>query len=477
MCRCPSFLPWLDQLLLAQLFPASLNQPKSAFTFEVMSDAHLDTLTSKKSAYDYVRKLRRRTDNWCPHGVKRCGWCHGVRYPNSPEDDVIVFRCLACPWPGVNLPDKWAETEKRLMYIYTPRLGGDGNHSLQKKAKKDDPTDHSLAGTRAFFNDIRKLPGYTGRFPKEQGKIVETCSGFKVTRSQKVGKFRFLHITGVVAVTCTRHGCFWPRAVVDLPGGEQFLLMDLAMSGALECLKSLVQWMMTYDVACSYLKNILIRWKEGNLPADLRPVVEKLQVLLPQLHMLAHREWCQSEFAVCYTYGAGHTNGEAVEPIWGAHNAAGPSTREMNGGARHDALNDMFSFWNWMKHETMGKYLARKLQEKLLLQVDQLIDFAALTLAAGTERVQAWAARGMDRAAPTPLNCREREKTRPRDVFLLSSDAGACARCLNLSPAHALPHSAHHRERVQEARRRFCGQCVCARHRHAGQAEDAGFDA
>lgn len=127
----------------------------------------------------------------------------------------------------------------RPRYIYTPRLGGDGNHSLQKKAKKDDSSDHSLAGPRGFFNDIRKLPGYKGRFPKEQGKIVsqhhsrfdrppfiyrqqvETCSGFKVTRSQKAGKFRFLHITGVVAVTCTRHGCFWPRAVVDLPGGEQ----------------------------------------------------------------------------------------------------------------------------------------------------------------------------------------------------------------------------------------------------------------
>lgn len=133
------------------------------------------------------------------------------------------------------------------------------------------------------------------------------------------------------------------------------MLMDLALSGALDCLKSLIRWMMTYDVACSYLKKILTRWDEGKLPQHLRPIVEKLQVLLPQLHMLAHKKWCQTEFAMCYTPGAGHTNGEAVEPIWSAHNAAGPSTREMNGGARHDALNDMFSFWNWMKHETMGE--------------------------------------------------------------------------------------------------------------------------
>ncbi len=135
----------------------------------------------------------------------------------------------------------------------------------------------------------------------------------------------------------------------------RFLLVDLALSGALECLKSLLEWLMTYDVGCSYLKNILVRWKEGKLPHHLEPIVKRLRVLLPQLHMLAHKDSCQTEFAVCYTSGAGHTNGEAVEPLWATHNQAGPSTREMNGGARHDALNDMFSFWNWVKHETMGE--------------------------------------------------------------------------------------------------------------------------
>ena len=218
--------------------------------------------------------------------------------------------------------------------------------------------------------------------------------------------------------------------------------MDLALSGALECLRNLDAWMFTYNVACSYLKGILERWKKGGLPPYLRPVVEKLQVLLPQLHMLAHREWCQTEFAVCYTRGAGHSNGEAVEPVWGEHNAAGLSTREMNGGARHDTLNDIFSFWNWVKHERFGErdcrvlsypmlsdlrpgmYLSRKLQEKLRLQLDQLIEFAALTLASGPKRVHEWAMRGMDKEAPTPVNCRRREKERPRDVFLLSTEKG-----------------------------------------------------
>lgn len=61
-----------------------------------------------------------------------------------------------------------------------------------------------------------------------------------------------------------------------------------------------------------------------------------------------------------------------------------------------------------------------------MLQLDQLIDLAELSVAAGPELVHKWATRGMDQEAPTPVNCREREKTRPRDVFLLSSDAGVC---------------------------------------------------
>ena len=49
----------------------------------------------------------------------------------------------------------------------------------------------------------------------------ETCSGFKVGRSQRPGKFRHLDVSGVVAVTCIRHGVFYENAMVDLQKGER----------------------------------------------------------------------------------------------------------------------------------------------------------------------------------------------------------------------------------------------------------------
>ena len=48
--------------------------------------------------------------------LKRSGWCHGVRYPNSLPDSII-FRCHLCPWDGVNLPSDWESTPEHLMLV------------------------------------------------------------------------------------------------------------------------------------------------------------------------------------------------------------------------------------------------------------------------------------------------------------------------------------------------------------------------
>lgn len=70
VCHCPGQKDISEQLILADLFPATWTKPQSVFTFEVLEDFHEDTLTSKKAAYDYVRKLRRRTNNSCAHQVQ-----------------------------------------------------------------------------------------------------------------------------------------------------------------------------------------------------------------------------------------------------------------------------------------------------------------------------------------------------------------------------------------------------------------------
>ncbi|KAI1783516.1 hypothetical protein LXA43DRAFT_903418 [Ganoderma leucocontextum] len=429
-CSSPRRVSHEEQLVLAGLIPASFQKLQSAFTVEVLEDAHEDILASRKSTYDYMRKLRRRTNNSAAHLMMiRSGSCHGVRYPGRDPNQLTV-PCFTCPWPGVNLPEDFKTTDPEMGYIYRLFLGADGNYSLQKKTKPGDDTDYSLIGDNGFFNNVNKLQDFLKKYPKEHWNIVETCSGFKVTRSQRVGKFKNLDVSGVISITCTRHGCFRARGTCDMPGGEAFPLLDLAMSGALETAEDLLEWLLTYDVGCQYIANLLDRWKEWGLPEKYLPIVEKLRILLPQMHMLAHKESCQTDYCMGFKKGTGHTCGEMVETIWAEHNAIGLSTREMNGGARRDALNDFFNSWNWYKNEGRAKYLLRKLTEKLHLQLLQTRDLAALTEEAGPLELRDWLRLDLDDEALTPITYHTRPKVRQPSVYELDaakckSDAGA----------------------------------------------------
>ena len=69
-CWCPRRRDTASQLLRAGLFPATLERPESAFTFDLLRQWDLHFLSSKKSAYDYFEALRRLTDNSGTRTVK-----------------------------------------------------------------------------------------------------------------------------------------------------------------------------------------------------------------------------------------------------------------------------------------------------------------------------------------------------------------------------------------------------------------------
>lgn len=45
-------------------------------------------------------------------------------------------------------------------YIHACELGGDGNHGLQKKRKRDDPEDVSLCEGKGYFVDPATMKSY-----------------------------------------------------------------------------------------------------------------------------------------------------------------------------------------------------------------------------------------------------------------------------------------------------------------------------
>ena len=57
------------QLMMAGLFPATFRNPKTAFTFRVLGDFHLDNLECKTTPSQFFSRLRRLTNDEFPNTV------------------------------------------------------------------------------------------------------------------------------------------------------------------------------------------------------------------------------------------------------------------------------------------------------------------------------------------------------------------------------------------------------------------------
>ena len=68
-CCCPGAPERDMQLMTAGLFPATFNNSKTAFTFCVLEDFHLDNLECKTTPSQFFSRLRRLTNDKFPNTV------------------------------------------------------------------------------------------------------------------------------------------------------------------------------------------------------------------------------------------------------------------------------------------------------------------------------------------------------------------------------------------------------------------------
>ena len=109
----------------------------------------------------------------------------------------------------------------------------------------------------------------------------------------------------------------------------------------------------SYDIACKWSINLQERFRK--LHNDISLSTFTITYLVPKFHLPAHGTKCQTQYSFNYTRGVGRTHGETVEQEWAYINPAALSTREMGPGARHSALDDSWSGWNWRKTLGLGK--------------------------------------------------------------------------------------------------------------------------
>lgn len=87
-CRCPNADTPDMQLFNLGLFPATFQQPRTAFTFDVLDDFLIENLECKTTAFQFSSKLRRTTSrefpDSAPVGVLVVAWQVSDKHSAEP---------------------------------------------------------------------------------------------------------------------------------------------------------------------------------------------------------------------------------------------------------------------------------------------------------------------------------------------------------------------------------------------------------
>ncbi|KAJ3714963.1 hypothetical protein C8R42DRAFT_725909 [Lentinula raphanica] len=331
-CNCPNRAlagEWYQQLMRCRWFPATHLEPRTAATYRVMDTFHVLTLQGKVTTYDFYAGLEKLTDNTGVKNIKdrykafsrmMKEWRHlkmakragrgndATRTLAETRAGEMGISCIACPRPGINLPENWKE---------------------------------------AFDN-------------ADLDEKMSTCTGLSALDHANTKFSRGYATTGVGLGVCARHEFIQRNGVVDLQKGERYANMDYAFGSFLRHHDPALTKVVSYDIACQWHKNLVRRVR--SLPSlvswDLS--LQKIFFAIPKLHIHGHQLSCQLNFSLNWLWGAGRTDGEGVERPWAHLGPIASSTRDMGPGSRHGTMNDHFGHWNWVKLTGLGSLLLKR---------------------------------------------------------------------------------------------------------------------
>ena len=119
----------------------------------------------------------------------------------------------------------------------------------------------------------------------------------------------------------------------------------------------LVQLIVSYDVACQWLKNLWHHMKV--IPHSWHVDNNKTWIifLVPKFHLPAHIQYCHDNYSWNLTRGVGRTDGECIEHGWADGNPLATSVCEMGPGQRREVIDAHLGDSNHKKVIGMGESL------------------------------------------------------------------------------------------------------------------------
>ncbi|VDB87033.1 unnamed protein product [Peniophora sp. CBMAI 1063] len=402
-CRTGEHLDEYTQLLRARLWPATIDEPLTATTFEAMDDFSRLSLLGRLSAYDYYKAMRACTDavgllNILPllkqftRGArqfqhiflfKRAGRAYEGGIYSTPSG-ACAIECPGCARDGVNVKDGYRSEPNA--WVHDRHICVDANFRLANKLNAStDQTDPSLTDGRAYVVASQEFKQYCDEMEKDTTREKPSdCSRFGAMEFANSKGGRYMRSTGVAGVFCARHDMLLPQAMGQLKVGERYSVVDFCVANAhryinVECV------VISYDIACQWSKNLIKRMKAVDpkfttMYEGARSVLSKtLDFVVPKFHLFAHKVKCWfSRFNLAYLPFVGQTDGEGCERFWAGANPAVNSVREMGPGSVRDHFDSMWDSWNFRKVCEMGAATLKKLTHALEQAESQAAEYNAL---------------------------------------------------------------------------------------------------
>ncbi|KAK7064875.1 CxC2 domain-containing protein [Favolaschia claudopus] len=381
------------QLVRRRWFPATSDNPRTAFTFRLLDFFHTQTLQGKTTMYDFYTSLEKITDATGGALAKRYleflrstreyrhllmlkrggrGHAPGGVYGTGPGD--LAIRCPACPRPGVNLPEGWEDAPPESRFLYIIFLALDACFRLKRRLVSSELRDPGLGTGWAYFVEMEPYRQYLLTVTDQVE--MSTCSGLAALDYANTKYSRGYSSTG-------------PTGVGDLQKGERYANMDWIFASFLRWIHQRLRKVVSYDIVCQWYKQLKERL--ANLPPLVRLHIILLffAFVIPKMHIHSHILACQLCFSLNLLPGAGQTDGEGIERPWANVGGVASSTREMGPGSRRDCLDDHWAFWNWCKLVGLAALLRKRLNNAKRESAAQTEAFEAFSLEQ-EERVQGW---------------------------------------------------------------------------------------
>ncbi|KAJ7173526.1 hypothetical protein C8R46DRAFT_1215455 [Mycena filopes] len=371
----------LAQFLRNDWYPASMTDPDTVATYDVLDFYRLLNVGGNINAYDFIAALERKTDAVASSGIqrvpdrykaflrmtrqwgflgriRRSGMGHNTAGLAATPAGGCLPKCWQCPFKGRNIPENFRDVDPKFRFIYRLIVGLDANFKLKNRIRANEHDDPSLGpGWGAFVAPVpyrKHLRKYVAE------KDISSCIAFAALMQKETRNTAGLRVSGVGGCVCARHECMRPNGLGDLQKGERYANMDFILTSALQGF-DLDELTISYDIACQWHKCLADRM--DRLPEPLRLALEKIfiQCGLPVWHASAHNKACANEFSLSFQPGVGRSDGEGVERLWADLNPSSFHTKEMGLGNRADTLEDKIDAHNFLKNLGGVDILRRKL--------------------------------------------------------------------------------------------------------------------